>query len=96
MQCYWSPPIPVREPAEGNSLPVVTSWVRDKKWKIPKELWDKASYLYTNPTTLLLHCKSFLKLSLVPWLFFYKTVEAGGKQLFLLNVEPTALIPKTA
>lgn len=26
----------------------------------------------------------------------YTTVEAGGKQLFLLDVEPTALIPKTA
>lgn len=49
-----------------NSLPVVTSWVRDEKWKIPKELWGEDSCLYTNPTTLLLHCKSLtvLKLSL--------------------------------
>lgn len=67
-----APPVPVRVPAEGNSLLVVTSWVRDEKWKISKELWDKASgtSLYTNPTILPLHCKSltFLKLSLVPWL----------------------------
>lgn len=86
---------PIREPTEDNSLPVVTSWVGDEKWKIPKKLWDKDSCVYINPTILYDFGASPLQVVAIPkivplFLGSYTSSEAGGTQFFLLDVKPTS------
>lgn len=90
-----SSPTPIREPAEDNSLPARTNWVRHEKSKIPKELWDKDSRVYINPAMLLLQCQLLPFLKLFPcslaFMLLLKQVEDG---FFFLMLNQLALIPE--
>lgn len=84
------PPTPIREPTEDNHLPVVTNWVGEEKWKIPKELWDRDSCLHKSYYTASPQQVIAIPKTVPLFLGSYTIVEAGGRQFFLLDVEPTS------